>query len=204
MVFQIYMQILAPFEESYKKNIAEQQKKAQATAHRPSGMPGAQFAPPPSLGRPGHGMPNMQQPGMRPPMNVNGAMSQPIPPTNGSPYNPMHNQHRPSSSQNPHQMSTPDSHIPMNSAMDIIPHTVDSNLLDQDIQGIKRKHEQPDGDMKRVRQKTGTLIPAAWSTFHDYVHIVNRSSRIPLCKCSYRIVCVFGVLKVVLDAIDAR
>lgn len=178
------MQIVGPFEESYKKNIAEQQKKAQATAQRPGGMPGAQFAPPPNLGRPGHGMPNMQQPGMRPPMNVNGAMSQPIPPTNGLPYNPMHNQQRPSSSQNPHQISTPDSHIPMNSAMDIMPHTVDSNLLDQDIQGIKRKHEQPDGDMKRVRQKTGTSSSVPWLAFHNHIHVVDRSTRISLCTWS--------------------
>ncbi|KAF8973884.1 hypothetical protein BDZ97DRAFT_402638 [Flammula alnicola] len=153
MLSQYYMAILHPFEEMYKKNIQEQQKKAHIP-QRQGSMPGQQFPTTSSLGRPA-GMSNMQQPGIRP-MNANGLVSQAIPPANGlNQYPPMHNQHRSASSQNPHQILAPDSHSPMvSSEIDSLAHTVDSNLLDQDIQGIKRKHDQEERDMKRVRQKT--------------------------------------------------
>ncbi|KDR85141.1 hypothetical protein GALMADRAFT_233788 [Galerina marginata CBS 339.88] len=154
MLSQYYMAILYPFEEMYKKNIQEQQKKAQLS-QRQGSMPGQQFPNSMSSGRPGPGMPNIQQQGMRPTIS-NGLIPQAMPPSNGlTQYPQIHNQNRPSSSQNPHQISASDSHNSLvSSEIDPLAHTLDSNLLDQDIQGIKRKHDQEDRDMKRVRQKT--------------------------------------------------
>ena len=63
--------------------------------------------------------------------------------------------HPPSSTSLP--IGTIDTHTPMPSELDSLMHTVDSNLLDPDIQGIKRKLDQDDRDIKRARQKTGML-----------------------------------------------
>ncbi|CAA7266582.1 unnamed protein product [Cyclocybe aegerita] len=145
MLHQYYMAILHPFEIIYKKNMQDQQKKA----HLPQGGLSDQQ----QFGRPAPGMPNMQQPGMRP-MNPNSLMSQSIPPGNGLGQYPELSQHRPPV-QNPHQMGMVDTHNSMaHSELNSLGHTVDSNLLDQDNQGIKRKHDQDDRDTKRVRQKT--------------------------------------------------
>ena len=63
--------------------------------------------------------------------------------------------HHPSSTSLP--IGSIDTHTSVPSELDSLMHAVDSNLLDPDIQGIKRKHDQDDRDMKRARQKTGTL-----------------------------------------------
>lgn len=158
MLSQYYSHLLLPFEEMYTKSLQEQAKKAQS-AQRPGPMPGHQFPPQQGLGRPTPGMPNIQQPGMRQ-NNSNGLMPQSIPPTNGiTQYPQMHPQNRPSSSQNPHQASVQESRSSMGpSEIDPLALGIDSNLLDQDVQGIKRKHDQEDREMKRVRQKTGLCL----------------------------------------------
>lgn len=188
MLSQYYMALLYPFEELYKKNMQEQQKKGQ-TPQRPGGMPGQQFPIPSGIGRP-TGMPGMQQPGMRG-MNPGGGMSQAIPSANGlNPYPPMHNQVRPNTSQNPHQISATDSHSPIVSTeMDTLAHTVDSNLLDQDTQGIKRKYDQDGGDSKRARQKTGAFFMLSVLYLCVYDVNVSRSARKRLrmfSHCSHR------------------
>jgi hypothetical protein len=73
MLSQYYMVILHPFEELYKKNLQEQQKKAQIP-QRQGGLSGNSF---PGVGRPAPGMPNMEQLGVRQ-MNANGLMPQNI------------------------------------------------------------------------------------------------------------------------------
>ncbi|PPQ89376.1 hypothetical protein CVT25_002194 [Psilocybe cyanescens] len=154
MLSQYYMAILHPFEEYYRTNLNEQAKKV-LPGQRPGPMPNKQFPPSSGLGRPVTGMTNMQQSGIRS-NNANGLMGQTIPPSNGmAQYPQMHPQNRPTSSQNPHQISAPESSISLGSSeIDPLVPSIDSNLLDQDIQGIKRKHDQEDRDMKRVRQKT--------------------------------------------------
>ncbi|KAH9486785.1 SWI/SNF chromatin-remodeling complex subunit sol1 [Psilocybe cubensis] len=164
MLSQYYMAILHPFEEYYRNNLSEQAKKVQAGQQQQQllqqqsqqqqqrVMPNKPFPPPSNVGRPVTAMPNMPQSGVRP-SNTPGLMSQSIPPSNGMPQYPqIHPQNRPASSQNPHQQ---ESNVSLGSSeIDPLAPTIDSNLLDQDVQGIKRKHEQEDRDLKRVRQKT--------------------------------------------------
>jgi len=145
-----YMTILHPFEVVYKKNIQDQQKKAQMSQGQ-GPMADQQFPTSSNLARSNTGMPNIQQPSMRP-MSSNGLMS-------GSSslgqFPQIGSQHRPTAGPNPHQTSATDPHsaiIP--SDIDPFTHTVDSNLLDQDVQGIKRKLDHDDRDTKRARQKT--------------------------------------------------
>ncbi|KAF8167956.1 hypothetical protein B0H34DRAFT_683778 [Crassisporium funariophilum] len=156
MLSQYYMAILNPFEVMYKKNLQEQQKKAQMGA-RPGGQqfPGSTS----NLPRPS-GIPNSQA-GVRTNnmMMGQGLPGSSIPPTNGLPQfpSPQHQQstqHRQPATQSLHQISSIDSHGSLApSEFDSLSHTADSNLLDQDIQGIKRKHDQDDS-IKRARQKT--------------------------------------------------
>jgi SWI/SNF chromatin-remodeling complex subunit SWI1 len=159
MLSQYYMAILFPFEEVYRKNLQDQRGKVSMTGRQ--GMPPQQFpastqgAPRPSLG-----MSNTQQLGMRP-MNSNNLIPQVLPggsiPSNGlAQYSSVSStQHHPSSTSLP--IGTIDTHTPMPSELDSLMHAVDSNLLDPDIQGIKRKLDQDDRDIKRARQKTGML-----------------------------------------------
>jgi len=88
-------------------------------------------------------------------MSSNGIPSQNMSSTNGlGQFLPtMPNQQRP-----PHTAG--DSHSSIASAdLDTLAHPVDTNLLDHDMQGIKRKHESDGGvDAKRVRQKTGLSL----------------------------------------------
>jgi SWI/SNF chromatin-remodeling complex subunit SWI1 len=69
--------------------------------------------------------------------------------TNGlGQFLPGGNQQRPA-------LAATDSHSSLISDLDTPPHPVDANLLDQEIQGIKRKHDNDGTETKRVRQKTG-------------------------------------------------
>jgi SWI/SNF chromatin-remodeling complex subunit SWI1 len=161
MLSQYYMAILFPFEEVYRKNLHDQRGRV-SMAGRP-GMPAQQFpASTPGAPRPPLGMSNTQQLGMRP-TNSNNLIPQGLPggsiPSNGlAQYSTVHNpptQHHPSSTSLP--IGSIDTHTTMPSELDSLMHAVDSNLLDQDVQGIKRKHDQDDRDIKRARQKTGML-----------------------------------------------
>ena len=153
------MAILFPFEEVYRKNLQDQRGRV-SMAGRP-GIPLQQFpASTPGAPRSSLGMSNTQQLGMRP-MNSNSLIPQGLPggsiPSNGlAQYSSVHNpptQHHPSL-----PIGSIDTHTTMPSELDSLMHAVDSNLLDPDIQGIKRKHDQDDRDIKRARQKTGTFI----------------------------------------------
>lgn len=167
-ISQYYTTLLTPFEIAYKKNMQDQQKKAQMSQGQ-GPMPDQQFPTSSNLGRSNSGMPNGQQPGMRP-MSSNGLMPQNMPGTNGMAQFPqMGNQHRPAVP-NPHQISAADSHTSITpSDIDPFTHTVDANLLDQDVQGIKRKLDHDDRDTKRARQKTGVCI--SFQCYAVYRHL---------------------------------
>jgi SWI/SNF chromatin-remodeling complex subunit SWI1 len=123
----------------------DQQKKLHMSQSQGS-LVEQQFAASSGLPRQNVGMPNIQQPGMRP-MSSNGVPPQSMPSTNGmGQFMQMGNQQRPPLTSNDSRSSiTP-------SDLDTFPH--DANLLDQDTQGIKRKHDSDGVDTKRVRQKT--------------------------------------------------
>ncbi len=143
-----YLAFLNPFEQMYKKNMQDQHKKLHMSQSQGS-LVEQQFAASSGLPRQNVGMPNLQQTGMRP-MSSNGVTPQSMPSTNGmGQFMQMGNQQRPPlTSSDSHSSITP-------SDLDTFPQTVDTNLLDQDTQGIKRKHDSDGVDTKRVRQKTG-------------------------------------------------
>lgn len=160
MLEQMYTAILYPFEDLYKKNIQEQQRKAQlASRQMPMGQAG-QMRPLVSNVVP-------QVPGQmqRPPMPAMGMMGQQMPNSN-NPHFPNTATHTP---QTPHQRpgstalgaQIPTHNIPISQSAPQpgISPAGESNLLDGDIQGIKRKLDMEDAEGKRARQKTGMLHP---------------------------------------------
>jgi SWI/SNF chromatin-remodeling complex subunit SWI1 len=135
------MTIIGPFEQMHRQNMREQHKKLQMSQNQ------ASLGDPQFLARQTAGMSNLPQSGARP-MSSNGIMPQSMAGTNGlGQFLPVGNQQRPALAAN-------DSHSSLASDLDtLLP--VDANLLDQDIQGIKRKHDNDGTETKRVRQKTG-------------------------------------------------
>ena len=188
MLSQYYMAILFPFEEVYRKNLQDQRGKA-SMAGRQS-MSAQQFPPTtPGAPRPSLGISNSQQLGVRP-MSSNNLVPQSLPggsiPSNGlGQYSSVPNppaQHHPSSTSL--QIGSIETHTTMPSELDSLMHAIDSNLLDPDIQGIKRKHDQDDLDVKRARQKTGMLKfiqPPMYSAYYR-----NRSTRGKFCRYNFR------------------
>jgi SWI/SNF chromatin-remodeling complex subunit SWI1 len=151
---QCYMTMLHPFEEMYKRNVQEQQKRAQIS--RQGGVQSQHQ--PPVQGRPvqvaGSGSQSAQlQRGPQGSLSVNGA------PQFTHAY-PPHQQ--PSSANlglNQSDQSTPHSLSALPDTLLDIPQANgfgDGNLLDQEVQGIKRKIDFDLEDTKRVRQKTGS------------------------------------------------
>ena len=151
----------------------------------------AQHFPPttPGAPRPSLGISNSQQLGVRP-MSSNNLVPQSLPggsiPSNGlGQYSSVPNppaQHHPSSTSL--QIGSIETHTTMPSELDSLMHAIDSNLLDPDIQGIKRKHDQDDLDVKRARQKTGMLKfiqPPMYSAYYR-----NRSTRGKFCRYNFR------------------
>lgn len=172
MLSQYYMAILHPFEETYKRNLQDQQKRAMLS--RQGGTP-AQQSP---IVLPGQSRPQgvgiqsnisgqmLQRGGLGNSMN---SMSQQVSNiSTGTSISTSYQQslNTPQISHQRPQTASEISGIP-NSAhpitdIDSVPgqvvgHVPDNNLLDQDLQGIKRKLETDDGDNKRVRQKTGDI-----------------------------------------------
>ena len=77
----------------------------------------------------------------------------------------MPNQQRP-------PLTAGDSHSSIAAAdLDTLAHPVDTNLLDHDMQGIKRKHENDGVDAKRVRQKTGSFLGYGFITLSIKHHV---------------------------------
>ncbi|KAK0465423.1 uncharacterized protein EV420DRAFT_958602 [Desarmillaria tabescens] len=148
-----YMLILAPFEDLYKKNVQDQQRKAQMSSRQGNVMNQRPGTPT----RPGQGVANGMQSGFPNQMQ------------RGQPGFPSANAVAP---QTPHQSGTATSvpqpstnttHMSAPQSVDAshVGETSDTNVL-EDIQGgIKRKLDSDDGDGKRARQKTGSELPDA-------------------------------------------
>lgn len=150
---QYYMAILQPFEEAYRKNIQDNHRKAQPTVRPPQ---------PPTMA-PGHGRPpqagpsGAQGPFHGPMQRVNsanmiGSMSQSHIPGSANHF-PSHTPQTPQHHASASSMGAPLGIIPTHESQ--LPLNGDKNILDQDVQGLKRKVESDDTDIKRARQKTG-------------------------------------------------
>jgi SWI/SNF chromatin-remodeling complex subunit SWI1 len=146
MLEQMYTGILFPFEDIYKKNLQEQQRKAQLASRQiPLGQPG-QIRTMPTSGT--QQVPSQIQ---RVPVSTMGMMGQPVQNVNGAHYPAAH------TPQTPHQRSTLNAQVPQHNMTSQagLASGSETNLLDSDIQGIKRKLDTEDPDGKRARQKTG-------------------------------------------------
>ena len=183
MLSQYYMAILHPFEEMYKRNLHGQQRKAQLASAQ-LGAQGQQLSSTASgQGRPPQGGSNGSQPAFPGQMqrgataNTMGLVSQPIAGAHasGSTVNGTSQFHQPSQTpQVPHQqlpsstfnMQQPNQGI--SQSLNAAPQSEsiaaahqsnvpasEQNVLDQDVQGIKRKLDSEEADGKRARQKTG-------------------------------------------------
>ncbi|TFK41003.1 hypothetical protein BDQ12DRAFT_703844 [Crucibulum laeve] len=167
MLAQYYMVILYPFEEVYRKNIQDTQKKAQMMSGRPPIQSQPSPSTPSNQGRPGisNGTPGMMPQMPRNVMGNPGGVHVPLGSTNGSSsyapgmHTPQMLQQRSASA-----MLTPQgAHNPamLTDTMSISSHPTgnlpDNNLLEGDIQGIKRKLDVDDAESKRARQKIESL-----------------------------------------------
>jgi SWI/SNF chromatin-remodeling complex subunit SWI1 len=161
MLAQYYRAILFPFEESYKKNMQETQRKANMANQQ--GNVGQNMAQRGVPGGPQGGMNNnamtMQQ---RMGMNSMNQGATPSPrnmsqPPNTSQRFPMNQPptQRPQSAMMIHPGG--DTMLPVGQIPEV-------NLLDQDVQGIKRKLDSSELDNKRVRPRTGWLIASSHGT----------------------------------------
>ncbi|TFK30589.1 hypothetical protein FA15DRAFT_607990 [Coprinopsis marcescibilis] len=139
MLHQIYMSVLYQFEDSYRKNMQENQRKANV-ANRPGNMmPNAPMS---------GGQPIPQQVNPANPAQMQRPMSQvpqasPVP--NGMPRYP---------SMPPQPSRPPSGVMPGGDPTLQATQTPDLNLLDQDGQGIKRKFDTTDLESKRARPRT--------------------------------------------------
>lgn len=175
LIAQYYNALLYPFEEMYKRNVQEQQKRAQAM--RQGATQGQQLpTAPPNQARPMQGgMPNSGQMHRGPmgssmsPMNPLPGASNPTPSAmNGNsqlpqPHTPQTPHQRPSSAVFNSSAQSPPHNIPNASLTDAMTnvsngHSADGNVLDQEMQGIKRKMDFEPGDSKRARIGTGPLL----------------------------------------------
>jgi hypothetical protein len=148
--------MLHPFEEMYRRNMQDQQKKAQI-----SRQAGAQNQHPASIqGRPTQVAASSPQSaqlqrGPQGPLPMNGVSQFP------NVYSP-HTPHPRPSSANPglaqSEQSTPHNLSAIPDVLLDLPQTNgfgDGNVLDQEMQGLKRKLDFDTEDTKRARQKTG-------------------------------------------------
>ncbi|KAJ3561107.1 hypothetical protein NP233_g10398 [Leucocoprinus birnbaumii] len=147
MLEQMYTAILYPFEDLYKKNVQEQQRKAQMASRQMSmsGQPGQIRGMPPNGMQPGPQQMQQMQQMQRGPMP---AMA------NHTPQTP---HQRPGSTALNPQMPSHNIALPQSTPQAGMTPASDSNLLDNDIQGIKRKLDMEDAEGKRARQKTDPL-----------------------------------------------
>ena len=150
---QYYMALLHPFEEMYKRNMQDQHKRAQISRQ------GQNQHPPLAQGRPiqvpASASPSAQlQRGPQGPLPVNGASQFPYTPQTPHPRPLSANMGLAQSDQStPHSLSgLPDTLLDIPQANGF----GDSNVLDQEMQGIKRKMDFDLEDTKRARQKTGS------------------------------------------------
>ncbi|KAF8640437.1 hypothetical protein AX17_000102 [Amanita inopinata Kibby_2008] len=176
MLLQYYMAILYPFEELYKRNLPDHQRRVQMVP-RTSGSPFQTSGAPMLQGRPLQGLPTAGQAGstgqmqraagnhvtsMGQPMGiVHGPMtgSNQVPQAAHTPQTP--SQRPPSAALAPHALPGGPGNLASVTQADNLSvpqldasHELVENVLDQDIQGIKRKIEFEEGMNKRARQKT--------------------------------------------------
>lgn len=150
MLSQYYMAILLPFEESYRKNLQENQRKANL-ANRQGMMQNLPM---------GGGVqgPAIQQQGMaNNPMAMQRIGTNPM--NQGIPG--PHNMPQPANSlaRYPQQPQRPQSGVITPGADSLLPvGGLQEEVLDQDIQGIKRKLDTNDLDNKRARPRTGWFL----------------------------------------------
>ncbi|KAK2461804.1 hypothetical protein APHAL10511_006267 [Amanita phalloides] len=171
MLSQYYMAILYPFEELYKRNISGHRERMQM-APRPAGASFTAQAAPTMQNRPMQGVSGLAQP--NPPVQMQrtatNSMGQSVVPIHGSlnsstqlPQATHTPTQRPSSatfnshsgllaSSNTTSITSADSLSSLQQSESAV--ELGDNILDQDVQGIKRKMEFEGEGNKRARQKT--------------------------------------------------
>ncbi|KAG5644753.1 hypothetical protein DXG03_007882 [Asterophora parasitica] len=161
-IAQIYMHMLLPFEKAYKSNIQEQQRKAmasrQGTQQQQPPMDASIHNRPPSGSQPsqiqrGPSLTSMNPAsGTVPPSTMNGSLPFPHPHPPARPDSTVANQPISGTSQSVPGGLLQTTNVNGNAASD-------GNVLDQELQGIKRKIEYDERDGKRARQKLGSEPP---------------------------------------------
>ncbi|KAF8633935.1 hypothetical protein AX15_001119 [Amanita polypyramis BW_CC] len=185
MLSQYYMAILYPFEELYKRNMPEHQRRVQMAPRPPNvpfqsqapGMPNrpaqgitglTQASPPAQMQRPGNSMTAMGQsigaiPGsVNPNTQLSQAVHTPVTPTQRSSSSSFGSHAGPSGTGNVTTIPSVDNLSPLPQSEGVV--ELGENILDQDLQGIKRKMEFEEGGNKRARQKTEPPENAAVSS----------------------------------------
>lgn len=164
MLAHHYVIILQPFEEMYKRNMQEQHKRAQM-ASRQGSQNQSQVLSGQGQARNLQGMPaqpNVSLQAQRGAVaNTTNQVSLGPQVSSNAPRTPQPTQHRPS----PSITQVPP---PSQGTMQSLPgiqtpdaaSTQTEGVLDQDIQGIKRKFDPDDDENKRVRQKTSKISPS--------------------------------------------
>ena len=165
------MAILHPFEDAYIRNVQEQHRRATVSRAPGSQPPNAAQTPgrsshpsmnglsQPNVSAPPQSDPVLQVPNLVPQSNalLNGVSQSSTAPTT-IPQTP--HLRPPSSAANTH--SSPGNAPIVNStsesdhAQALSGRASGTDILDPEIQGIKRKLDSEDGESKRTRQKTGT------------------------------------------------
>lgn len=159
-ISQYYTAMLYPFEQYYKNNMQDQQKRLAAARQGGAQQPSTTL---PNQGRPMQGIPAGAQPGQI--QQQRGVAGHPMGAMNhaiGSAQSPLNSTPQPPTPHSPLQRpaSTSFNQLASGSSLpisshDMNGHSSDTNVLDQEVQGIKRKMETDERDGKRARQKTG-------------------------------------------------
>jgi SWI/SNF chromatin-remodeling complex subunit SWI1 len=166
--------MLHPFEDAYKRNVAEQQRRALAAkqpgtvppSQVPGGPLGQQHSPQAgAAGTPLHGVP-VQMGSTTQPGNIMGMMNAQTPAAiaNSAPHFSLSSQSSSQSPQRPTSAQHPGSSTPQSAnvqpSSEFLSGSHSSDKLESEVQGMKRKLDSEETDAKRTRQKTGMLIRA--------------------------------------------
>jgi SWI/SNF chromatin-remodeling complex subunit SWI1 len=156
MLSHYYMAILLPFEESYRKNLQETQRKANM-ANRQGMMPNMSMGGGGMGGGGGQGQAIQQQGMANNPMAMQRMGGNPMNP--GMPGPPNMSQSVNGMARYPQQPQRSQSGVMTPGADSLLPvGNIQDEVLDSDIQGIKRKLDATDLDNKRARPRTGKLL----------------------------------------------